>query len=308
MSTDTITDLEEFLKLQTRLHGANSAQTAAVMFGLGRVCIDRRSFKKAEEWLRQALSIQERVGADAVAIADTRRELEAALGKATASSKVDRPIDVMTLSSDSLPIFEMPLAPSDEVQEGIQQCELEIDAMRRLGHRNLALADALVKLAKLYGRKKMLREMEPLLLEALEIREFEVGGQHLMVSTELKNLAKLYYFLERFEESEQIFRRAMNIRAASLGPLHPLVADVAKWYARCLRACDRPSEAAAMEALVRECQAKDGTDWENYKNAGVKAMEEEDYFIAQAMWLAALDESKNFKGDDPRVCVTGKSR
>jgi len=59
-----------------------------------------------------------------------------------------------------------------------------------------------------------------------------------------------------------------------------------------------------MEALVRECQAKDGTDWENYKSAGAKAMAEENYVLAQAMWLAALDESKNFSQDDPRLCTT----
>lgn len=304
MSTDTISELETLLESQTRLYGAISAQVAAVMFGLGKVCLERNSVRKAEQWLRQALYIQERVGAGAEAIADTKRELDAALGKTAKAPKPDEAVDVMTLSSDRLPIFKMPLKPTDEIDEAIQECEIEIDSLRRAGCRNVVLADALLKLAKQYGRKKMLNEMQPLLLEALTIRETELGSQHLGVSTDLKNLARLYYFLERYEEAEQLFRRAMNIRASALGPLHPLVADIAKWYARALRACERHSEAVAMEALVRECQAKDGTDWENYKAAGVKAMGEENYFIAQAMWLAALDESKNFNTDDPRLCTT----
>ena len=307
MNTDTISDLETFLKLQTRLHGANSAQAAAVMYGLGRVCLERKSFKKAENWLRQALYIQERVGAGDEAIGDTKRELDVALGKASPAPKgVEgvEDVDVMTLSYDNLPIFEMPLKPADETDEAIQQCQIEIDSLRRRGSPNVALADALLKMAELYGRKKMLSEMQPLLLEAVRIRETELGSQHLSVSIDLKNLAKLYFFLERYEESEQLFRRAMNIRSSALGPLHPLVADIAKWYAKSLRACDRQSEAVAMEALVRECQAKDGTDWENYKAAGVKAMADDNYFMAQAMWLAALDESKSFRSDDPRLYTT----
>ncbi|HEY9715851.1 MAG TPA: tetratricopeptide repeat protein [Trichormus sp.] len=304
MATDTISDLQVFLELQTRLHGANSAQAAAVMFGLGKACLERNSFKKAEEWLRQALHIQERVGADAEAIADTRRALDKALGRASRQPRIDETADEMTLSSDRLPVFRMPLEPVEEVDEEIQQSKLEIDSLRRAGCAGVALADALLKLAKQYGNRKMLDVMEPLLLEALSIRETELGAQHLSVSLDLKNLGRLYYFLERYEEAEQLFRRAMNIRASALGPLHPLVADIAKWYSKTLRACDRHSEAVAMEALVRECQAKDGTDWENYKSAGIKAMAEENYVLAQAMWLAALDESQKFGQDDPRLCTT----
>ena len=308
MRTDTISDLEHFLRLQERLHGAESTQVAAVMFGLGKAYSDRKDYKKAEELLRRALVIHEQAGSDSQAIADTRRELDVVLARGAEASPLDEPVDYLTLSSDSLPVYDplkVPLKQApDGIDELIERCQTEIQSLRQSSGQSVALADALLKLAKLYGGKKLLAEMQPLLLEALRIREVALGSEHLSVSTDLKNLAKLYYFLGRYDEAEQLFRRAMNIRESLLGPMHSHVADIAKWYAKALRKCNRLSEAAAMEALVRESQAKDGTDWENYKAGGVKAMENENYFMAQAMWLAALDEAKNFRFDDPRMCAT----
>src|ERR1700679_3708160 len=77
-----------------------------------------------------------------------------------------------------MPLKKVP----DELDEAIEQCEVEIASMRQGGVRKVALADGLVKLAKLYGRKKMLAEMEPILMEALKIRETELGREHLSVS------------------------------------------------------------------------------------------------------------------------------
>jgi len=97
----------------------------------------------------------------------------------------------MTLSSDRLPVFRMPLEPAEEIDEEVQQSQIEIQSLRRAGCQTVALADALLKLAKQYGNRKMLIEMEPLLLEALSIRETELGSHHLSVSLDLKNLGRL---------------------------------------------------------------------------------------------------------------------
>jgi tetratricopeptide (TPR) repeat protein len=309
VKTDTISDLEHFLKLQERLHGAGSAQVAAVMFGLGRAHSDRKEYKQANELLTQALAIQEKLGLGDDVVAETRHELEKLKAKQSETKNSDNDtVDCLTLSSDSLPVYDPLKVPNveepDEIEEAISTVQSDIDALRKHGRHTVQLADALLTLAKLYGRKKMLQDMQPLLLEAVRIREAELGSQHLSVSIDLKNLAKLYYYLGRYDESEQLFRRAMNIREAALGPMHSHVADIAKWYAKALHKCNRLSEAAAMEALVRESQAKDGTDWDNYRVSGAKAMDEQNYFVAQAMWLAALDEAKDFRFDDPRLCAT----
>jgi len=59
-----------------------------------------------------------------------------------------------------------------------------------------------------------------------------------------------------------------------------------------------------MEDLVIESRTKYGSDWEKFRLAGAKAMEEQNYLEAQAMWLAALDETSDFRFDDPRLTMT----
>ena len=45
-------------------------------------------------------------------------------------------------------------------------------------------------------------------------------------------------------------------------------------------------------------------DWEQYKQLGSQASQAGNYLEARALWLGALDEAKEFRFDDPRLCET----
>jgi tetratricopeptide (TPR) repeat protein len=87
------------------------------------------------------------------------------------------------------------------------------------------VATSLNDLALLYRHQGNYVEAEPLLRQALSIREKALGLDHPDVATSLNNLAKLYYIQGRFMEAESLYERARAIRENALGPNHPDVAE-----------------------------------------------------------------------------------
>ncbi|MBP9089442.1 tetratricopeptide repeat protein [bacterium] len=194
---------------------------------------------------------------------------------------------------------------TEPIDKAIVAAQQQIRQIKQAGGSDsVAVADALTKLADLYCRKEQLSEMEPLLVEALRIRESICGSAHLSVSTELKNLGRLYYFKKRYDLAEPYLRRALSIREATLGQFHSYVADVAEWLAKVYRKTARVEEAKEMEALVLESRTNYGSDWEKFRVGGVRALALGNVLEAQAMWLGALDESSEFRFDDPRLSTT----
>ena len=101
----------------------------------------------------------------------------------------------------------------------IAEAKSEITLLRQMvGNKNVSVADALTKLADLYCRRKMYKEMEPLLIEALQIREDAFGDEHHTVSTELKNLARVYMAQERYAVAEPLLSPFRD--RPSLSPQH----------------------------------------------------------------------------------------
>jgi tetratricopeptide (TPR) repeat protein len=194
---------------------------------------------------------------------------------------------------------------TEPIDKAIVAAQLQIRQIKQTGGSDtVAVADALTRLADLYCRKEQLSEMEPLLVEALRIRESICGSAHLSVATDLKNLGSLYYFKQRYDLAEPNLKRALSIREATLGHYHSYVADVAEWLAKVYRKTGRAEEAKAMDALVLESRTNYGSDWEKFRVGGVKALAAGNILEAQAMWLGALDESSDFRFDDPRLSTT----
>lgn len=306
--------LEQMLKMQESMHGPTSPQAAAAAHKLARALMEQGAFERAEPLLRRSLHVYSHPpNADKSSATAVQEDLDKAM-KAQ-NREEGEPLEKLTVSSDHIPSFvpneqtlpqpkaEVKTTPLTPMEEHAKQ----IIALRKSGKPSLALADALVKLAGAYNDQSQLEKMEPLLKEALEIRESIAGKSHFSVSTDLKNLGRLLYFTSRYEEAEPYLKRAMAIRQTEMGELHPYVADVAEWYARVLRKTNRAEEAMEMETLVRESRSKFGSEWEHYKAAAVKASERENYFLAQALWLAALDEAKDYRFDDPRLSLTLES-
>lgn len=139
----------------------------------------------------------------------------------------------------------------------LHEAELEVSLMKQMvGSTHPSIADYLTKLADLYCRRKMYEEMEPLLIDALRIREMAWGAEDPRVTIELKNLAKLYCVQKRYGLAEPLYRRAIAIRIKALGDSHPKVADIEEQYARMLRKIHRISQAEELEKHITEIRTK----------------------------------------------------
>ena len=64
---------------------------------------------------------------------------------------------------------------------------------------------------------------EPLLEEALTLREHSVGMDHLTVATTLTHLGSVYHALGKDDKAKMCWQRALTIREKVLGSSHPAV-------------------------------------------------------------------------------------
>ena len=161
----------------------------------------------------------------------------------------------------------MPEQPSDRVRptfnntkgldDAIKETELELELLKQMvGADHTSVADLLTRLADLYCRLRMYPQMEPVLVDALKIREAACGSDHPSVSTELKNLARLYLVQERFALAEPLFKRALAIREKAYGRMHPRVADIEEQYAHLLRKTNRAYLAETLDEHVSAIRAQ----------------------------------------------------
>jgi tetratricopeptide (TPR) repeat protein len=153
----------------------------------------------------------------------------------------------------SLPTVEnrQKITSPNLMRDTIRETEVELDLLRQMvGHEHPSVADLLTQLADLYCRLRLYSKMEPILIEALRIREACCGADHLSVSTELKNLARLYLAQERFAIAEPLFKRALSIRERVFGRDHMRVADLEEQYASLLRKTNRSEQAEQLERHV----------------------------------------------------------
>ena len=86
-------------------------------------------------------------------------------------------------------------------------------------------------------------EAEPLYLQALEIKQRQLGADHLNVAGSLNNLALLYYLQGRYNEAEPLCLQALEIRQRQLGADHPDVAQSLNSLAGLYKLQGRYSEA-----------------------------------------------------------------
>ncbi len=167
-----------------------------------------------------------------------------------------RPLDSST-TLEAVPDSMALSSSEDALLDAIKEARVEIDLMRQLsGCDTCQLADRLTRLADLLCRCKRYKEMEPLLIEALSIREKRYGHHHQMVATSLKNLARLYYFQGYFERSLPLFERTLTIRRTVFGEHNPRVAETLEQYAKLLRKMERHAEALKSEQEAQSIRAR----------------------------------------------------
>lgn len=340
MKTSNISELKQLLKLQESVHGADSMQYAKALCNLGSAHQADGDLQNAATCFIKALQITDKNG-DSLRSEEIRQSLLSIRQNLTGED-AEESEESLRISSARIPVFsqasqalnpsqEMPIPdqvaqtpPSlagptatqlldelsaaesrDHLGEAIVAARAEVDRMRRMmGGNSTQVADALVELADLYSRQKMTDEMEDVLIEALRIREKALGRDHMTVSIDLKNLGRLYYATEKYEMAEAVLIRALEMREAALGLYHPQVADIAELYSRILKKTERHEEAQELDAQVEESRSRHTSEWETFRRSAQKAMEVENYYEAQAMWLAAMEEASEFEPEDPRIITT----
>jgi tetratricopeptide (TPR) repeat protein len=268
MKCETISDLENFLQIQEQALGAYAPEVAETATKLADLYKQAGRLEHAEQLYRRALSIRENlVGRHHDEVLSSQQSLVevAALRAATQPRTVADAIRQIangtlkketnnfeaTISSTNLDPIRKRSVP--DISEAINDCRMEVELLRQMvGQSHPSVADILTKLADLYCRLRMYAEMEPLLVEALKIRETACGANHASVSTELKNLAHLYMAQDRLYLAEPLLKRAIVIREKSYGRMHPRVADVEESYAALLRKTNRSFQAEALEQHVNQ--------------------------------------------------------
>lgn len=279
MKCETIPELEKFLTIQEQALGQNCPEVAATVSKLADLYFNKGMLEDAEALYRRALQIMEKtLGPYRPEVADTKKCLEKVItvrqkavpaASAVSSAVYSRTSAVQSYqwrqqsyadsstSLDAVPASMVLGWPSGFPDEQEKDTELEVATVRQaMGKDHPHVADLLTKLADHYCRRKRYREMEPILLEALHIREKSLGGEHPLVSTSLKNLARLYYFQNRHELSEPLFKRALAIRQKVYGKDHPRYADVEEQYSKLLRKTGRTGLADDFDNHVRAVRNK----------------------------------------------------
>ncbi len=88
-------------------------------------------------------------------------------------------------------------------------------------------------IGRIYVRLGLFREAEPLLAEALAVRERELGPESLEVAESLLDLGNLHLEQSR-KQAEPLLRRSLALREKLLGTDHPLVAEALLSLGGCL--------------------------------------------------------------------------
>jgi CHAT domain-containing protein/Tfp pilus assembly protein PilF len=88
----------------------------------------------------------------------------------------------------------------------------------------LLRAQQLIQKAEDLSGQGKYKEAQPLIEEALEIREEKLGPGHVDTAEAQNDLAALHYHQAEYEKAEVLYNRALKILEAALGPEHQLVA------------------------------------------------------------------------------------
>lgn len=289
MKCETIPDLEKFLAIQEQALGPASPEVATTLTKLAELYFAQDDVAKAEQLYQRAFEIRSVLhgyNRQGIEIVEQRlkeiRLAQAHLGdKPATNSRTEsdtaapaigesnnaamnaqfisgkHSVAAQSISGTNNPISLVPpsmaLNSSKAINVAIQDAELELELLKQMvGEEHPSVADLLTKVADLYCRLKMYAKMEPLLVDALKIRENACGPEHPSVSTELKNLGTLYCAQERYALAEPLLKRAISLRERAYGRTHNRVADVEAQYAYLLRKTNRAAQAEALERHVHE--------------------------------------------------------
>lgn len=116
------------------------------------------------------------------------------------------------------------------------------------------LAALLLKTGRYLAERDRYPEAEPLLHQALQIRENVLEARHPDVAEALYDLAILYRSQGKYEQSRLIFHRALDIWEQTLGSEHPYVAKTLYYLATLYRAQSKYQQAETFHQRALDIQ------------------------------------------------------
>jgi tetratricopeptide (TPR) repeat protein len=174
-------------------------------------------------------------------------QLESSLAKAIAKWGVDS-INVITLYSRLGNLYSQRVRSGQALDR-----EREFTLAQDYFHRAIdlqtkfqqeeQLATSLNDLAILYALMGSYAEAKPLYVQAIAIREQELGANHPDTATSLNNLAILYESMGRYAEAEPLYLRSLAISERELGTNHPNTANILNNLASLYESTGRYAEA-----------------------------------------------------------------
>ena len=124
-----------------------------------------------------------------------------------------------------------------------------------LGPDHVDLAAHLSRVAAFYADQEIFTEAEPRYERVVAILEPALGWEHPEVAVSLAALASVYYRQGLYAEAGPLYERALPVVERALAPDDVRLAETLEEYAGLLRATNRGSEAAALEARARRIRA-----------------------------------------------------
>ncbi|HEY9870406.1 MAG TPA: tetratricopeptide repeat protein [Candidatus Obscuribacterales bacterium] len=209
---------------------------------LGTLCMNQKSYERAEELLQSALTLENKtLEPDDAVIARTLTVLAVLYG-----SKVGRYDLAEPLLNRAMDIRMRTLGPTHpevaynlynladlyEAQGQFSKAEesyekaLEIYE-RAYGRNATEVAMTLSGLGGLYRSRGKFEEAEPLLKEALRIYRSNEGSDKVTLAYSMNNLAGLYFSEAKYDAALPLYEQALGILEKSAGVEHPSVAMLA---------------------------------------------------------------------------------
>ena len=204
---------ERALELRKQALGSSEhPDVALTLHGLAEVHTEQRNYEEAERLYEQALRIKEqKQGSNNW---DVARMLN---GKAILYVDLGKYQEADLLYQRSLAIWRK--TPGIEIaEEEYSLKNLALGIWEKVLGLHTDVARSLERLATLYQMKGEEKEVEPLLVRALEIREQVLGPEHLSIIRSLEVLAELYRVQERIEDASLLLQRAQVINNRNLHP------------------------------------------------------------------------------------------
>jgi tetratricopeptide (TPR) repeat protein len=235
MNPPTIVDLQRLLKLQETALGAQSPEVGETLAKIADLYSSTQQYQQAEELYNKAIAILQK-GPELYQkeASETKSKLQAMLARLNKCDDQGVEVDTIEMRKDAATDKVVPVQKPQKFStynDAIADAEIQLALLEQTGGDNhIYLADCLTRLADLYCRSQMTEKMEPLLIQALNIRERALGPADLSVATAIKNLALLYFAQQKYELAEPLLKRALNIRKQKLGDAHPSVLSTIQAY------------------------------------------------------------------------------